>query len=115
MELEDVRRSTPARKTIDALEDADACETAINWAKELVKRKPRLTAQGLWNACPWGEWLEWLVSMTIEANDVEDAAAWDDIASIDADICPYSWPRHPELGLKAARVIRRVYESPWLP
>ena len=114
MKLEDVRRSTPASKTIDALVDALACEEAISWAKDLVKHNPRLTAQGLWNACPWGEWLEWLVGMTIATNDVEDTATWDDIAGIDADICPYAYPSRPELGLKAARVIRRVYESPWL-
>ena len=81
----------------------------------MICEHPRITAQGLWNACWVGEWLEWLV---IEVCDYagEDRAAVETIASITGS-GPNGWqfPKGAPLKhLADAKKIRAQYESPWL-
>lgn len=103
MNLSEVRRNTPKEHVIKALKDKNACREAIRWAKGTTAK----TAQGLWNSCPRGIWMEWLCR---QIGDKETALA----LSLWVDAYMAKMLSEEDVEKQIANAIRREWESPWL-
>lgn len=115
MELSEVRRETKRDKVLDALGSYDACTSACRWIASLP---PQTNAQGIWNRCRVGAWMEWLFCVLGDTGD--DLARKADTAVENQRIVfgglGYAFiPDDEEEGqAMLADWIRERYESPWL-
>lgn len=105
--LHQIRRTTPGRLVLEALRQHGACPFALRWIEKHLAAHPRCTAQGLWSACPVGDWFCWLTACIGDSNVMDDL--WD----LDAGACVAAGTGD-ENDLRSARAIRAAYESPWL-
>jgi hypothetical protein len=117
MRLSEVTRRTSGKAVLEALYDTDACAKALIWCREEVDTHPRITAQGLWHACPYGEWLVWLVErIWSEVPEQNLRAYWSEMTKLDEEIAPFSTrsARACRQAEESARAIRAAFESIWL-
>ena len=117
IELQNVQRQTSAKQTHKALDNAQACDEALEWIEEEMARHLRLTAQGLWNRCPNPEWLDWLC-IVLRKRDGESNAGYHDIVLEAVNVLDiHDWccvACNPDDTGKVLARVRRDYESPWL-
>jgi hypothetical protein len=127
VKLNEVTRKTPGKVVLEALDtrpgEPGACSGAKRWVRDTVRDHPRITAQGLWNRCPDGEWMEWLVRTLNDRDFFEDRAEGQGAMYSDYDpftkaVWDIEYKHNPDSttqgGLRSAQAIRRAFESPWL-
>ena len=122
MKLNNVKRTTKGKTVLDALKKTDACTDALEWIEETVKKRPKITAQGLWDACPYYYWMSWL-AWTIEGLDQpgDDEGGLTIMGEIDnfaSDIYNEYLDKKgfnlTNATTAATNAVHKAYESPWL-
>ncbi len=99
---EEAMKSLKARKALEAM---SPCGDASKW----VKDNPRLTANELWDACPRGDWMLWLIGKGVASPPWSDERKPLLACALDcAETVKHLWPKAAKKQITAAvNVLRK--------